>query len=247
MSDFEFNFGDLEHSCKDLANFHFPNAGARLKAFKAAEQSGGPVADELEKLRLAVAVNGEPTKAEWAAMHRAYVEKLQSQRTPDNTPVHKVSDALWGSKWQWMCGKVVADELFAPNVHPAFGILLHPTGGGVGPDASNFNVEKVIGSPLGKLLGDEIDADLLAAAVRHHAAVHDAAGFLKHSFDHGPGYTYAHGQLQWLPWISTSIKDFWHGTFGSALAPSRDKLRGQVTGIVFWYRLFQNDPQVRRV
>jgi hypothetical protein len=50
------------------------------------------------------------------------------------------------------------------------------------------------------------DTDVLAAAVIHHAAVHDAGGFLKRAFRIGPGYTYAHDAMGWYDWMSASCQ-----------------------------------------
>lgn len=74
-----------------------------------------------------------------------------------------------GSVAQMRYGKVVGDAL---GIDPAFGAMLNPTGGMVGPG----NV------PLA-LNGD--------TAVSYHGVVHDAAGYLyNHQGKSGPGYDY---------------------------------------------------------
>jgi hypothetical protein len=246
-----FSFADLQRSCIDLANFPYPRGvGSALKAFKAAEQRGGSVGTELESLRLAVLKNGEPTPEQWKKMHAAYAVALDKipANERDSTPVDTVDGELWGSKRQLMFGKVVADELFAHNlgeIHFAFGSLLRQTGGGVGPGSSNYNVEQALGSTVVKQLVGK-DTDVLAAAVIHHAAVHDAGGFLKRAFRIGPGYTYAHDAMGWYDWMSASVKGFFKTTIHSVVVPSRDPLRGQVSGISFWHQLLKTNPTIRR-
>jgi hypothetical protein len=244
-----FTFDSLERSCIELASYSFPrNVGEALKTMKVAEQRGGPVDRELEALRRAVEVNGEPTPEQWRAMHAAYLGAVSEQRERDVTPAVDVSTALWGSKRQFMFGKVVVDVLFERNVHPVFGILLRPTGGGIGPGSNNWDLTQALQSPVAKILGGLaiIDVPRLGDGVVHHAAVHDAGGYLKRSFNKGPGYTYAHATLGWYDWLSVSLRGLFQTTLWSGTEPSRDMLRGQVSGIVFWYTLFGKNPTLKR-
>jgi hypothetical protein len=248
-----FSFADLKRCCIDLANLPYPHPramGFALKEFKAAEQRNGSVGNELESLRLAVLKNGEPTPEQWKKMHATYkalLDKIPAKER-DDTPVDAVPAELWGSKRQLMFGKVVADELFAHKlgeIHFAFGSMLRQTGGGVGPGNRNYNVEQALESTLVKQLVGK-DTDVLKAAVIHHAAVHDAGGFLKRAFRIGPGYTYAHDAMGWYDWMSATAKGFVKTTIWSVIVPSRDPLRGQVSGILFWHQLFKKNPTVRR-
>jgi hypothetical protein len=72
-----------------------------------------------------------------------------------------------GSTSQMRSGQVVGDAF---GMDPAFGALLNPSGGLVGPGNKAFD-------------GDD-------SAVGYHGAVHDAAGYLYNYHDQGPGYDY---------------------------------------------------------
>jgi hypothetical protein len=76
-----------------------------------------------------------------------------------------------GSNWQLLYGKVVGDRL---NVDPAFGSMLNPTGGLVGPGNAGW----------------QPDGALMPQAVAYHGAYHDAMGYLLNYQDQGPGYNY---------------------------------------------------------
>lgn len=75
--------------------------------------------------------------------------------------------SFMGSNTQMRYGSVVGDAF---GIDPAFGAMLNPTGGLVGP--GNWAVA-----------GDD-------TAVGYHGVVHDAAGYLSNYHNAGPGYDY---------------------------------------------------------
>lgn len=126
---------------------------------------------------------------------RAEYEKFQQARAdaqahgyqlePLNTTLHP---DFMGSQSQMRYGKVVGDAL---GIDPAFGALLNPSGGLVGPGNKAFDA----GKPAATLLGAAIlgvPGALIGSseAVSYHGIVHDAAGYLYNAHNVGPGYNY---------------------------------------------------------
>lgn len=103
------------------------------------------------------------------------VQQQQAETVANNAEVEKPdslggglsSESFMGSNTQMRYGSVVGDAF---GMDPAFGAMLNPTGGLVGP--GNWAVP-----------GDD-------TAVGYHGVVHDAAGYLHTYHGTGPGYDY---------------------------------------------------------
>jgi uncharacterized Zn-binding protein involved in type VI secretion len=128
------------------------------------------VAAALQKLADA---RGRPLgeiQSEWGKYQAALAEqeRFAAANGLDPSPgLNWMHPNFMGSTSQMRSGQVVGDAL---GMDPAFGALLNPSGGLVGPGNTAFD-------------GDD-------SAVGYHGAVHDAAGYLHNYHGQGPGYDY---------------------------------------------------------
>ena len=109
-------------------------------------------------------------QSEWGKYQTALAEqeRIAAAKGLDPSPgLNWMHPNFMGSTSQLRSGQVVGDAL---GMDPAFGALLNPSGGLVGPGNTAFD-------------GDD-------SAVGYHGAVHDAAGYLYNYHDQGPGYDY---------------------------------------------------------
>lgn len=217
-----FDFNQLRPSCLALMKAAYPTKAG--KALKSASLATGNERDRaISDLR--AVVSPRTSEQEWMRMTQAFAQIEQGLVTKHDRD-KKISDRLWGSKFQFMFGTVVVDTLHLHRrtnvrLHPAFAILLRPSGGGIGPDNSHYNLKFL--RTLAVAFGNDDVAELVDA-IEHHASVHDAAGFLKKNWGLGPGYGYAGKD-------NNPVLD---------ALPSHWFIRGQASGTTFWRDLIDN-------
>ncbi len=98
-------------------------------------------------------------------------------------PENMLYSEFWGSKEQMAFGNIVGDNL---GLDPAFGSMLSPTGGLVGPGAKALHLKN--------------------SAIGYHGIAHDAAGYLSNYHKIGPGYEYR-DQPSWDPTAGLETSD----------------------------------------
>lgn len=128
------------------------------------------VAAALQKLADARGRPLSEIQAEWGKYQAALAEqeRIAAAKGLDPSPgLNWMHPNFMGSTSQLRSGQVVGDAF---GMDPAFGALLNPSGGLVGPGNNAFD-------------GDD-------SALGYHGAVHDAAGYLYNYHDQGPGYDY---------------------------------------------------------
>lgn len=128
------------------------------------------VADALQKLADARGRPLSEMQAEWGKYQAALAEQERIAATKGLDPsggLNWMHPNFMGSTSQLRSGQVVGDAF---GMDPAFGALLNPSGGLVGPGNMAFD-------------GDD-------SATGYHGAVHDAAGYLYNYHNQGPGYDY---------------------------------------------------------
>jgi len=128
------------------------------------------VAEALQKLADARGRPLSEIQAEWGKYQAALAdqERIAAAKGLDPSQgLNWMHPNFMGSTSQMRSGQVVGDAF---GMDPAFGALLNPSGGLVGPGNNAFD-------------GDD-------SALGYHGAVHDAAGYLYNYHDQGPGYDY---------------------------------------------------------
>lgn len=133
---------------------------------------GDPSGDELDGFLEDLAnLRGRPVAEIQIEFEKFKEAQAQAAENNPEEPPPSLSGgghpSFMGSNTQMRYGSVVGDAL---GIDPAFGAMLNPTGGLVGP--GNFAIA-----------GDD-------TAVGYHGVVHDAAGYLYNYHDTGPGYDY---------------------------------------------------------
>ncbi|MGD8585150.1 MAG: hypothetical protein PVJ75_07360 [Chloroflexota bacterium] len=168
---------ELGNAMKDLAPFI--NRGASRDKMTDAEKAK---LDAVIK-RLARARGMDPGEAqkqyEKAIKLRsealAIAKKEGKEQDYELPPENMLYSEFWGSKEQMAFGNIVGDNL---GLDPAFGSMLSPTGGLVGPGANALHLKN--------------------SAIGYHGIAHDAAGYLSNYHKIGPGYEYR-DQPSWDP------------------------------------------------
>lgn len=128
------------------------------------------VAKALEQLAEARGRPLDEIQSEWGKFQAALAEQERIAASKGLDPsggLNWMHPDFMGSTSQMRSGQVVGDAF---GMDPAFGAMLNPSGGLVGPGNMAFD-------------GDD-------SAVGYHGAVHDAAGYLYNYHDQGPGYDY---------------------------------------------------------
>jgi hypothetical protein len=128
------------------------------------------VAAALQKLADARGRPLSEIQGEWGKYQAALAEQERIAAAKGLDPsqgLNWMHPNFMGSTSQLRSGEVVGDAF---GMDPAFGALLNPSGGLVGPGNNAFD-------------GDD-------SALGYHGAVHDAAGYLYNYHDQGPGYDY---------------------------------------------------------
>jgi WXG100 family type VII secretion target len=163
---------------RGMIGSQFQGAGPQLGHIMF-ELSQNPSGEKLDGLLVELAnIRGRgevEIQIEWEKFQEVQAQQEANTPTPDDAPP-ELSGAgggggshpsFNGSNTQMRYGKVVGDAF---GIDPAFGAMLNPTGGLVGP--GNWAIA-----------GDD-------TAVGYHGVMHDAAGYLYNYHDTGPGYDY---------------------------------------------------------
>jgi len=163
---------------RGLIGSQFQGAGPQLGRVMF-ELSQNPTGEKVDGLLVELAnIRGRGVveiQIEWEKFQEVQAQQEANTPTPDDAPP-ELSGAgggggshpsFNGSNTQMRYGKVVGDAF---GIDPAFGAMLNPTGGLVGP--GNWAIA-----------GDD-------TAVGYHGVVHDAAGYLHNYHNTGPGYDY---------------------------------------------------------
>jgi hypothetical protein len=144
------------------------------------------------------------------------VAAQQAATNPDTPPSLSGGGhpSFMGSNTQMRYGSVVGDAF---GIDPAFGAMLNPTGGLVGP--GNWAIA-----------GDD-------TAVGYHGVVHDAAGYLHNYHNTGPGYDYLGSEGRDTSSPLSGQRDgiaYWRNATGGPSpisAPAEWVMRGVVGGV----------------
>ncbi len=118
-------------------------------------------------------------KSEAKAIAKKQGKEYEYELPPENL----MYTEFWGSKEQMAFGNIVGDNL---GLDPAFGSMLSPTGGLVGPGANALHLKD--------------------SAIGYHGIAHDAAGYLSNFHKIGPGYEYR-DQPSWDPTSGLETSD----------------------------------------
>lgn len=200
-------------------DFQGADSAALRDAMKAL--AGNPKGADLERaLRDLAAARGRPYEDIRAEYDRFVSARDQAARigaqkgVEPPPPLAGYHPQFMGSLSQMRYGSVVGQAF---GIDPAFGALLNPSGGLVGPGNAAF------------------DAD--GSAVGYHGIVHDAAGYLYNYHNAGPGYDYMgregrdtssplSGQREGIAYWRDAV-----GGFNPGSAASEWIMRGVVGGI----------------
>jgi WXG100 family type VII secretion target len=135
--------------------------------------SQNPTGAQLDGLLIQLSIlRGRPVEqlqSEYQKYQEVKAQQEANTATPEDAPpaLGGGHPSFNGSNTQMRYGSVVGDAF---GIDPAFGAMLNPTGGLVGP--GNWAIA-----------GDD-------TAVGYHGIVHDAAGYLYNYHHSGPGYDY---------------------------------------------------------
>lgn len=168
-----------ESYMQGLVGSQFQGAGGELGSIMI-QLNQNPSGDQLNGLLIQLSdLRGRPLaeiQVEFQQFQDAKAQQAANNPTPDVAPPAEGGgggggqSSFNGSNSQMRFGKVVGDAL---GIDPAFGAMLHPAGGLVGPGSF-------------AIAGD-------STAVGYHATLHAAAGYLHTYHNAGPGYDYLGG------------------------------------------------------